>query len=101
MPLPPPWGHGAAPARSGADAPPGAFAGDKDKKGAATGEGLDPKAGGEKVLEGKTADGLVYAWRGPRRYDPAKGVGLTVILHGSNLDHRWGFSNHEPKTFRP
>ena len=75
-------------------------AGARDPK-PAKGDALDPKAGGEKVFEGKSADGLAYAWRGPRRYDPVKGVGLTVILHGSNLDHRWGFANHDSKTFRP
>jgi predicted esterase len=64
-------------------------------------KGLDPKAGGEKVLDAKSADGLVYSWRGPRHYDAAKGVGLTVILHGSNLTHGWGFANHDKATFRP
>ena len=65
------------------------------------GKALDPKAGGQSIYEGKSADGLVYFWRGPGHYDSAKGVGLTVILHGSNLDHRWGFANHDKATFRP
>src|SRR5438105_1924019 len=65
------------------------------------GKALDPKAGGQAVYEAKSADGLVYAWRGPKHYDTAKGVGMTVILHGSNLDHRWGFANHDKATFRP
>lgn len=62
---------------------------------------LDPKAGGENVYESKSADGLVFAWRGPKRYDAAKGTGLTLILHGSNLTHGWGFANHDKATFRP
>ncbi len=49
----------------------------------------------------KAKDGLIYRHRMPKSYDPDKGVGLTVILHGSNLDHRWGFANHGYKTFRP
>ena len=62
---------------------------------------LDPKAGGETVYESKSADGLVYWWRGPKHSDAAKGVGLTLILHGSNLSHGWGFANHDKATFRP
>lgn len=61
---------------------------------------LDPKAASETVYEGKSADGLVYFWRGPKHYDATKGVGLTVILHGSNLHHGWGFANHDKSTFR-
>lgn len=59
-----------------------------------------PKDGG-KVYAWKAADGLVYAWRGPQRYDAKQGVNLTLILHGSNLGHGWGFANHAAKTFRP
>ncbi len=76
----------AHPAR--ADAPPAAKA-------------LDPKVGGDAVFEGRSADGLAYFWRGPKRYDASKGVGLTVILHGSNLSRGWGFANHPSASFRP
>jgi len=69
-------------------------AADPDKK------APSPKDGG-KVYEAKSADGLVYFWRGPERYDAEKGVNLTLILHGSNLTHGWGFANHDAKTFRP
>ncbi len=62
---------------------------------------LDPKASSDTIYEGKSADGLVYFWRGPKHYDAAKGVGLTVILHGSNLTRGWGFANHGKDTFRP
>ena len=61
----------------------------------------DPKDGSRKVCEWKSADGVVFAWRGPKMYDPAQGVGLTLILHGSNLSHTWGFANHNNDTFRP
>lgn len=60
----------------------------------------DPRASGE-VFEWKSAGGVVCHWRGPRKYDAEAGVGLTVILHGSNLTHGWGFANHDAKTFRP
>jgi pimeloyl-ACP methyl ester carboxylesterase len=65
---------------------------------------VDPKAGGDAIHEGKAADGLAFQWRAPKRYDPEKGCGLTLILHGSNLDRRWGFANHQDEDkglFRP
>lgn len=54
-----------------------------------------------KVWEWKSAEGVTYLWRGPRKYDPAKGAGLTFILHGSNLTRMWGFANHSKDNFRP
>src|SRR5687767_11214259 len=62
---------------------------------------LDPKAGGGTVYEGKTADGLLYLWRGPSGYDAKVGVDVTFILHGNGLDRRWGFLNHSKDSFRP
>lgn len=59
-----------------------------------------PKAKGTRYAW-KTADGLAYHYRVPKGYDPETGAGLTLILHGSNLDRRWGFANHSDKTFRP
>jgi len=59
-----------------------------------------PKAKG-KVYEWTARNGLVYLYRVPRGYDPEEGACLTFILHGSNLDRRWGFWNHRQKTFRP
>ena len=53
------------------------------------------------VSETRTKDGLIYLYRLPGRFDRESPVGVTVILHGSNLDRRWGFANHDPKTFRP
>src|SRR5688572_5104077 len=49
----------------------------------------------------KSADGLVYEYFVPKTYDPAKGANLLFVLHGSNLDRRWGFANHEAGVFRP
>lgn len=60
----------------------------------------EAKAGGD-VFEWTSAGGVVCRWRGPLRYDAARGASLTFVLHGSNLDRRWGFANHDPKTFRP
>src|SRR5262245_20477875 len=53
----------------------------------------DPKDSSKKVCEWKSRDGVAFSWRGPKKYDAAKGVGLTFILHGSNLTHAWGFAN--------
>lgn len=61
----------------------------------------DPKETAKKVYEWKSADGVAFAWRGPKKYDAAQGVGLTLILHGSNLTHAWGFANHSKDAFRP
>ena len=61
----------------------------------------DPKAPAGKVFEWKSAAGMTCLWRAPARYDEAKGVNLTVILHGSNLTREWGFANHAAKEFRP
>ena len=54
-----------------------------------------------KRYQWQSKDGLVYHYRVPKKYDADKGAGLTLILHGSNLDRRWGFANHSDKTFRP
>ena len=53
-----------------------------------------------KVMQWKSNDGLVYHYFVPKNYDPQTGANLTFILHGSNLDHRWGFANHEAGKFR-
>lgn len=64
-------------------------------------QALDPKARPGEVYEATSADGLRYLWRAPKRYDATKGCGLTVLLHGSGGDRRWGFANHDKATFRP
>jgi predicted esterase len=48
----------------------------------------------------KSGDGLVYEYYVPKSYDAAKGANLLFILHGSNLDRRWGFANHTAGEFR-
>ena len=60
----------------------------------------DPKRTGE-VYEWKSKDGLAYQYIVPKGYDADRGANLTFILHGSNLDRRWGFANHPAGTFRP
>lgn len=59
-----------------------------------------PKTRG-KVFEWKSKDGLAYRFFVPKNYDEEKGANLTLILHGSNLDRRWGFANHKAGDFRP
>jgi pimeloyl-ACP methyl ester carboxylesterase len=59
-----------------------------------------PQARG-KIFEWKSKGGVAYQYYVPEGYDPAKGANLTVILHGSNLDRRWGFANHKAGEFRP
>lgn len=53
------------------------------------------------VHEWQSKDGLAFQYRLPKDRDADAPVTLTVILHGSNLDRRWGFANHRPETFRP
>ena len=58
-----------------------------------------PRAKG-KLYKWTSKDGITCHYRVPKGYDHEKGANLTLILHGSNLDHRWGFANHSHKTFR-
>src|SRR5687768_3737145 len=50
-----------------------------------------PAAAGE-VFTWKSDDGLAYEYYVPKSYDARKGANLLLILHGSNLDRRWGFA---------
>jgi predicted esterase len=59
-----------------------------------------PKSKG-KQYEWKAKDGLVYRYFVPKSYGEEKGANLTLILHGSNLDRRWGFANHKAGGVRP
>lgn len=59
-----------------------------------------PRAKGKK-LAWKSGDGLRYEYFIPKSYDSKRGATLLFILHGSNLDRRWGFANHESGKFRP
>lgn len=53
------------------------------------------------VFEAKAADGLVFQYFVPKGYDKQAGANLVFILHGSNLDRRWGFANHPAGEFCP
>ncbi len=59
-----------------------------------------PRATGKRY-SWTAANGLAYEYFVPKGYDAGEGANLTLILHGSNLDRRWGFANHEAGTFRP
>ena len=59
-----------------------------------------PKTTGA-VFQWQSKGGVAYRYRIPKKYDATKGANLVVILHGSNLDRRWGFANHSAKKFRP
>lgn len=58
-----------------------------------------PRATG-KVYTWTASNGLAYEFYVPKSYDPDAGASLTMILHGSNLDRRWGFANHRAGEFR-
>src|SRR5687768_14843477 len=47
----------------------------------------DPRDSSRRIREWKSADGVVYVWRGPTKYDSESGVGLTLVLHGYDLSH--------------
>lgn len=47
------------------------------------------------------AGGLRYTWVLPKGYDGKAPRNLTVILHGTGLDYRWGHWNNPPGVFRP
>lgn len=53
-----------------------------------------------KVYEWKSKDGLAYHYYLPKSYQPGQPIGLTFVLHGSNLTRQWGFANHEAGAFR-
>ncbi len=56
----------------------------------------------EEIHEWTSKGGVTCSWRGPREVaDADAGVNLTIILHGSNLTHGWGFANHGAASFRP
>lgn len=47
------------------------------------------------------AGGLRYTWVLPKGYDGKTPRNLSVILHGTGLDYRWGHWNNKPGIFRP
>src|SRR6185295_15699259 len=44
---------------------------------------------------------LRFVWWLPKDYAPKTPRNLTVILHGTGLDYRWGLWNNKPGVFRP
>lgn len=61
---------------------------------------IGPAARG-KTYTWQASNGLRYEYFIPKNYEHKKGATLTFILHGSNLDRRWGFANHTAGKFRP
>ena len=47
------------------------------------------------------AGGLRYTWVLPEGYDGTTPRNLSLILHGTGLDYRWGHWNNKPGVFRP
>ena len=70
-------------------------------------QGGDPEskppgpAAAHTAFQAKSAGGLRYVWWLPEGYDGKRARNLTVILHGTGLDYRWGYWNNPPGTFRP
>lgn len=66
-------------------------------------ERREPKPGApdSKVFAWTSKGGLRYTWVLPPGYDAKKPRPLTVILHGTGLDYRWGAWNHPVGVFRP
>jgi predicted esterase len=46
-------------------------------------------------------NGLRFIWWLPKDYDAKAPRNMTVILHGTGLDYRWGLWNNKPGVIRP
>lgn len=53
------------------------------------------------AFQSVSAAGLRFVWWLPEGYDGERPRNLSVILHGTGLDYRWGLWNNPPGTFRP
>ena len=53
------------------------------------------------VHDWKTSGGLRCQWSTPPGIGKGQSRDLVVILHGTGLDYRWGFANHDAAVFRP
>lgn len=62
-----------------------------------------PGEGGEVsvVYQAKSEGGLRYTWLLPEGYESGVARDVTVILHGTGLDYRWGHWNHPTGVLRP
>lgn len=68
-------------------------------------DGIPEKAPHAKAKSGTwyaatSKGGLHFAWKLPSERSPDTPANLTVILHGTGLDWRWGPANHDAETFR-
>lgn len=61
------------------------------------GEGAKPHT----IYLAKSSGGLRYTWVVPAEPRPEGERAMTVLLHGTGLDHRWGHANHPAGSFRP
>lgn len=52
-------------------------------------------------FQSRSKGDLRYAWLVPKDYDGKTARNLTVILHGTGLDYRWGPANNPAGVFRP
>lgn len=52
-------------------------------------------------FQSKSKQELRYVWWLPEDYDGKTPRNLSVILHGTGLDYRWGLWNNPPGQFRP
>ena len=75
---------------------PRSFAGDEPERRApaAAAPALKPFAWTSK-------NALRFIWWLPKDYDPKVPRNMTVILHGTGLDYRWGLWNNKPGIMRP
>ncbi len=53
------------------------------------------------VFAWSSGGGLRYTWVLPEEYDGKTPRNLTVILHGTGLDYRWGHEHNGPGILRP
>ena len=61
----------------------------------------DAKAPPQKVFKATSKGELDYTWSVPKGYaKKGKKHSLTVICHGTGLDHRWGHANNPVNVFR-
>ena len=69
----------------------------------AQGEAREPGPGAKPhhAYEATSSAGLRYTWAIPKDVPVAGERGMTVLLHGTGLDYRWGFANHPIGKFRP
>ncbi len=67
------------------------------------GEEREPGPGAKphQLYESTSRGGLRYTWVIPKQLGPEGDRAITVLLHGTGLDYRWGHANHGAGRFRP